>query len=370
MRALISPDSFGDTLTAVAAADAIAAGWVLGRPDDDVVRAPLSDGGPGFVDVLAARFGEVITTTVRGPLGDPVDARWLLHDLDGQRTAYIECAQACGLHQVGRPTPDTAWAATTHGVGELVLAALARSATTVVIGLGGSSTTDGGVGMLEALATAAGSTATDLAAAADLVAPLDLIVASDVENPLLGESGASHVFGPQKGADPDTVARLETRMVTVSDDLTAFAGRAVSDEAGAGAAGGLGAAMLALGGRRVSGAAVIAEVIGFADLIADTDVLITGEGRFDTQTLRGKVVAAVATAAREHGVPVIVVAGQVTLARSAIADAGIAAAHAITDIADSTEHAMSEAGPLLERLVADIASRWTTPRTAPGGPSE
>ncbi|MCX6470622.1 MAG: glycerate kinase [Corynebacteriales bacterium] len=370
MRALISPDSFGDTLTAVAAADAIAAGWILGRPDDDVVRAPLSDGGPGFVDVLATRFGEVITTTVRGPLGDPVDARWLLHHDDGHVTAYIECAQACGLHQVGRPTPDTAWAATTHGVGELVLAALARGATAVVVGLGGSATTDGGVGMLEALAAAAGSSGTDLAAAADLVTPLDLIVASDVENPLLGEWGAAHVFGPQKGADADTVARLETRMAQVDERLTALAGRVVSDEPGAGAAGGLGAALLALGGRRVSGATVIAEAIGFESLVAAADVLITGEGRFDSQTLRGKVVAAAASAAAAHAVPVVVVAGQVTLARAAISDAGIAEAHAIVDIADSTEHAMGEAGPLLERLVTDIARGWTTPRGGPGGPPE
>ncbi|MGJ0120807.1 glycerate kinase family protein [Williamsia sp. MIQD14] len=370
MRALISPDSFGDTLTAVAAADAIAAGWMLGRPGDEVVRAPLSDGGPGFVDVLATRFGEVVTTTVRGPLDDPVDARWLRHETAGRVTAYIECAQACGLHQVGHPSPDTAWAASTHGVGELVVAALAQGATTVVVGLGGSSTTDGGVGMLEALAAAAGATGADLAAAADLAAPLDLIVASDVENPLLGESGAAHVFGPQKGADADTVVRLEARMEQVNERLTALAGRAVADEPGAGAAGGLGAALLALGGRRVSGATVIADAIDFEALVTASDVLITGEGRFDTQTLRGKVVAAAAAAAAGHSVPVLVVAGQVTLERSAIADAGIAAAHAIVDIADSTEHAMGEAGPLLERLVADVARGWTARHTAPGGPSE
>ncbi|GAA1462190.1 glycerate kinase family protein [Williamsia maris] len=355
MRALIAPDSFGDTLTAVQAADAIATGWARARPDDDLVCAPLSDGGPGFVDVLAARFGRVISTTVPGPLGDPVDARWLIDDTDDTITAYIECAQACGLHQVGTRSPRTAFTASTRGVGDLIAAALAAGATTIVVGLGGSASTDGGAGLIAALA---GPGSPDPRAAADRLDGIDLIAASDVDNPLLGPAGAAAVFGPQKGADPDMVATLEDRMVAWNETLISLAGHDVADESGAGAAGGLGAALIALGARRVSGAAVIAAAIGLDDLVAAADLLITGEGKFDRQTLQGKVVSAVAASASAGDLPTVVFAGQVVLTHAELVGAGIAQAHAIVDIAESVQHAMDDAGPLLARLAEQAGLAW------------
>lgn len=356
MTVLVAPDSFGDTLTAVAAADCIAEGWLAARSQDSVLLAPQSDGGPGFVDVLASRLGTVYTTRVPGPLGAGVAARWLLHDdpdgaASGLTTAYLECAQCCGLHQLGgTPTPHTALAADTTGLGELIVAALAAGARRLVVGLGGSSTSDGGAGMITALG------GPDAARA--LLADIEIVVASDVENPLLGPLGAASVFGPQKGADPVTVARIEDRMRQWAQVLTEMAGRDVGELPGAGAAGGLGAALLALGGHRVAGATVVAQATGQSEVVAHADLVITGEGRFDSQTLRGKVVSALTSAAIGRGVPAIVLAGQVTLPAEEIADAGIAGAYAIVDRAGSVEVAMSDAAAQLTGLATDVAARW------------
>ncbi|OUC79271.1 glycerate kinase [Gordonia lacunae] len=351
MRILIAPDSFGDTMSAVVAAQAIARGWSAARPEDELVVAPQSDGGPGFVDVLASRFGTVITESVSGPLGAGVTARWLL---DEPSTAYIECAQACGLHQLGgTPTPRTAMTADTRGVGELVAAALARGAGRIVVGLGGSATTDGGRGLLEALGGGD--------RARERLRGVELVAASDVANPLVGPLGAAAVFGPQKGADPDTVTLLEGRLADWSRVLGELAGRDIAHEPGAGAAGGLGAALLALGGTRVSGAGVVAEVTGLAAEVAGADVVVTGEGKFDTQTLQGKVVSALHSAAssvgaRGAGAATIVLAGQVALRPDEIAAAGVAAAHAIVDIAGSVEVAMGDAENQLVALAESVAS--------------
>lgn len=350
LRVLIAPDSFGDTLTAVAAAQAIANGWSAARPDDVIVRAPQSDGGPGFVDVLASRFGDVREETVSGPLGASVRAHWLLDDRTDPPTAYIECAQACGLHQLGGgPTPRTALHADTRGVGELVAAAIAAGAGRIVVGLGGSATTDGGRGMIDALGGPTG--------AVEALRDIDIVAASDVENPLLGPHGAAAVFGPQKGADADALATLEERMSMWARVLTTMAGRDVSGEDGAGAAGGLGAALLALGGTRVSGATVVADATDQADDVAASDLVITGEGKFDSQTLRGKVVAALTAAAAAAGSPTIVFAGQVALEPEEIAAAGIAEAHSIVEHAGSLERAMTDAGNQLTALAEVTAAR-------------
>ncbi len=351
MTVLVAPDSFGDTLTAVAAADCIAAGWLSARSDDTVLLAPQSDGGPGFVDVLASRLGIVHTTRVSGPLGAAVEARWLLDTGTDGATAYLECAQCCGLHQLGgAPTPRTALAADSSGLGQLIVAALAAGASRLVVGLGGSSTSDGGAGLIGALGGPD--------AARELLSEVEIVVASDVENPLLGPLGAASVFGPQKGADHGTVAAIEERMRQWAQVLTALAGRDVADLPGAGAAGGLGAALLALGGHRVSGATVVAEATGQAEVVAAADLVITGEGKFDAQTLRGKVVSALTSAAIGCGVPAIVFAGQVALPPDEIADAGISGAYAIVDRAGSVELAMSDAARQLTGLAADVAARW------------
>ena len=359
VQVLIAPDCYGDSLTAVQAAEAIARGWRRGRPDDALTLAPQSDGGPGFVGVLAARVGDVHTLRVIGPLTGEVSAEWVL-DPERPRTAYIECAQACGLALLGGPpTVQTALAAHSRGVGQLIAAAVAAEAERIVVGLGGSSCTDGGRGMIDELAAHARSRdKASLIAARKLLAGVELIAATDVEHPLLGPMGAAAVFGPQKGADPDTVRVLEQRLSDWAVELNAAAGRAVSDEAGAGAAGGIGAALLALGARRESGAAIIAEHTRLADDVAAAQLVITGEGRFDDQSLHGKVVSALASGAGSHRIPVLVLAGQVTLDEATLADAGIAAAFSITDHAGSVQLAIEDAANQLEGLARVSAATW------------
>jgi glycerate kinase len=347
LRVLIAPDCYGDSLTAVQAAEAIAAGWKGARPDDTLMAAPQSDGGPGFVEVLASRVGGLRSATVSGPLTDEVTAEWVLDDASA--TAYVECAQACGLALLGGPpTVRTALEAHSRGVGQLVDAAVTAGARRIVVGLGGSSCTDGGRGLVEALG--------GLTAGRARLAGVELIAATDVEHPLLGPMGAAAVFGPQKGADPETVHVLETRLTEWAGELNAVAGRDVGAEPGAGAAGGIGAALLALGGRRESGAAVIAEHTGLAGDVAAAELIITGEGRFDDQSLHGKVVSALAAGARDT--PVLVLAGQITLDADALRAAGITAAHSIADYAGSIQLAMDDAANQLTGLARLTGERW------------
>jgi len=350
VQVLIAPDCFGDSLTAVEAANAIANGWRRGRPDDELTLAPQSDGGPGFVGVLAGRLGELHTLPVSGPLTEEVSAQWVL-DPAVPTTAYVECAQACGLALLGGPpTVQTALAAHSRGVGQLIAAAVRAGAGRIVVGLGGSACTDGGRGMVEELG--------GLEAGRKLLAGVELIAATDVEHPLLGPMGAATVFGPQKGADPETVRVLERRLSDWAVELNAAAGRAVSDEPGAGAAGGIGAGLLALGGRRESGAAIIAEHTRLADDVAAAELVITGEGRFDDQSLHGKVVSALAAGASSRRIPVLVLAGQVTLDEATLRDAGIAAAFSITDHAGSVALAIEDAANQLEELAKVTAATW------------
>ncbi len=359
LRILIAPDCYGDSLTAVQAAEAIADGWRRSRPGDELTFAPQSDGGPGFVDVLANRFGHVHRARVAGPLSAEVTADWVL-DPAPPGTAYIECAQACGLALLGEPpSVRTALAAHSSGVGQLIAAAVEAGAGRIVVGLGGSACTDGGRGIVDVLAAdVGGTTSAALEAGRELLAQVELIAASDVEHPLLGPMGAARVFGPQKGADPDTVLVLERRLADWAAELDAAAGRPVSVEPGAGAAGGIGAALLALGGKRESGAAIIAEHTRLADDVAAADLVITGEGRFDDQSLHGKVVSALAEGARLHDIPVLVLAGQVTLDEAALRKAGIAAAFSITDHAGSVRLAIDDAANQLAGLARVTASSW------------
>lgn len=348
LRVLIAPDSYGDSLTAVQAAAAIAAGWHRTRPGDRLVIAPQSDGGPGFVAVLASCLGEVRHLRVAGPLDVDVDARWVL-DAGGD-TAYLECAQACGLAQLGEPpSVQTALAAHSRGVGQLIAAACAAGAARIVVGLGGSASTDGGRGLVEELG--------GLPAGRARLADVELIAASDVEYPMLGPWGAARIFGRQKGADTATVGVLEQRLEAWSADLDAAAGRVVSAEPGAGAAGGIGAALLALGGVRQSGAAIVAAHTNLVDEIGAADLVITGEGCFDEQSLHGKVVGAVTGTARPRQVPVLVLAGQIGLDEPALAAAGILAARAIADYAGSVRLAMVDATNQLMGLASATAAQ-------------
>lgn len=348
LRILIAPDSYGESLTAVQAAAAIAAGWNRARPADQFTIAPQSDGGPGFVEVLASRGGELRRSPVCGPLDSDVEATWLF-DAESA-TAYLECAQACGLALLGGPpTPQTALAAHSAGVGQLIAAALQAGAKRIVVGLGGSSSTDGGRALVDQLG--------GLAAGRRRLSDVELIAASDVEYPLLGPWGAARIFGPQKGADSAAVAALEQRLDEWAVELDAAAGRPVSAESGAGAAGGIGAALLALGARCQSGAAIIAEHTGLADDIAAADLVVSGEGRFDAQSLHGKVIGALAAAARSRQVPMLVLAGQVDLDNSALRPAGIVAAYAIADYAGSVRLALVDAANQLMGLASAAAAQ-------------
>jgi glycerate kinase len=351
MRVLIAPDSYGDSLTAIQAAAAIAAGWNRIRPGDRFIVAPQSDGGPGFIEVLAQRLGQLRRLRVSGPIDGEVDAEWVFDP--ELATAYLGSATACGLALLeGPPTPQTALAAHSRGVGQLIAAALEAGATRIVVGLGGSASTDGGQGLVDALG--------GLYPARRRLAAVELVAACDVEYPLLGPWGAARIFGPQKGADADTVAALEQRLDAWAVRLDAAAGRAVSAESGAGAAGGIAAALLALGGRCESGAAIIAEHTGLADDIAAADFIITGEGRFDEQSLHGKVVGALAAAARPRKVPVLVLAGQVCLDDFAQRSAGILAAYAIADYAGSVRLALVDAANQLMGLASAAAAHLKT----------
>jgi glycerate kinase len=367
MRVLIAPDCFGGTLTAPEAAAAIAAGWRASAPDDELTICPLADGGPGFVEVLhSALGGHLHHRSVAGPLGDPVDAVWLEHD----GTAYLECAQACGLTLVPKEE-RRALAANTVGVGELVAHALEAKVHTIVMGLGGSGSTDGGAGMFRALGAvpvdehdeALPSGGGPLVDTARLSGKVDLgdvrlVAASDVENPLLGKLGAARVFGPQKGADDLAVRRLERSLTRWADVLAEVAGRDVRDEKGAGAAGGLGAALIALGARVESGAGVVRRLTGLDTALDDAQLVITGEGSFDFQSLRGKLVTRVSGAAAERGTPCLVLAGQVSVGRRRAASAGVEQAYSVAEHVGSPEASLADPAGTLTALAKHVSAQW------------
>ncbi|MFG3704216.1 glycerate kinase [Micromonospora sp. NPDC047670] len=378
MRVLLCPDKFAGTLSAPDVADAVAAGWREVAPADDLLVRPLSDGGPGFLDVLADVLGgrRVPVPTV-DPLGRPVAGEILL-TADGA-TAWLESAQACGLHLLA-PAERDPKATTSYGLGVLVAAAVEAGARTVVIGLGGSGTNDGGAGMLTALgvtpldesgrALPYGGAALGAAVALDGAPRLRdarLVAATDVDNPLLGLHGASSVFGPQKGADRADVllldAALERFAAVLERDLPGCPDR-LGALPGGGAAGGLGAAVLALGGRCESGIGLVTREIGLDAALDEVDLVITGEGSFDHQSLRGKVVAGVAGAARDRGLPCVVLAGQVSTGRREAGAAGVTDAYSLVEHFGGEERgglgaALERPAEGLRALGARLARQWS-----------
>lgn len=370
---LIAPDSFTGTLSAQQAADAIAAGWLRSAPDDVIVCQPLADGGPGMLDVLLDTLGgRLLAQTVTGPLGEQVPATLLLTP-DG--SAYLESAQACGLDLVPLSRRDPG-RTTTRGVGELIGAAVDAGARRIVVGLGGSGTNDGGSGALAALGAGpadllgAGGAAlallsgpVDLRPARDRLGDVELIVASDVDHRLLGPNGATAVFAPQKGASRAQVAVLEEALSTWARQTDP---RLVGSP-GSGAAGGLGFGLMLLGGRRQSGSRLVASAVGLDRHISTADLVVTGEGSFDHQSLGGKVVAGVAHAAMAHGRPVVVLAGRVELGRREMQALGVESAYAVLDSATTPapgQPAMLPEHPAaaLEALAARVARTWSPRR--------
>ncbi|MGA4838748.1 glycerate kinase [Streptomyces sp. G45] len=367
---LIAADKFKGSLTAVQVARRVTAGLRAVVPDLPVRALPVADGGDGTVDAAVAAGFERREVRVTGPLGTEVTAAYALRE----RTAVVEMAEASGLQRL----PDGVFApltATTYGTGELLGAALDAGARTVVFGVGGSATTDGGAGMLAALGArfldadgapvAPGGGPLRHLASADLsgldprLADTEIVLASDVDNPLTGPKGAAAVYGPQKGATEEDVAALDTALAHFARVLGRTLGPRALDHAdapGAGAAGGIGyGALVALGASFRPGIDVMLDVLGFAPALAGARLVITGEGSLDEQTLHGKAPAGVAAAARAAGVEAVAVCGRLALPPQALGAAGIRRAYALTDIEPDVTRCVAEAGPLLERLAARVA---------------
>lgn len=363
MRVVFAPDKFAGTLTAVEAAAAMARGWARRSPGDELVQVPMSDGGPGFVDVLhAALGGDLHAVTVTGPYDEPTPATVLRIDA----TAYVESAQAVGLH-LAQPDERDPERAHTRGFGELLDAALSTGATRIVVGLGGSGTNDGGAGMLAALGASAkgGSldagpaaladlTAVDLAGVRARFADVELVMASDVDNPLLGINGATKIYGPQKGLP-------EERLVVVDSWLQRFAevtDRKLAGQKGAGAAGGLGYGLMLLGATRTAGVEVVADAVDLAGHLSRADLAVTGEGAFDFSSRSGKVPYGVAEVATDHLVPCIALAGQVLIGSREMRALGVESAYSLVGLVGE-ERALAAPAESLADLAERTARTWS-----------
>ena len=369
MRIVVAPDSFKGSVSALAAADAMARGVRAVFAGAEVIRVPIADGGEGTVEALVAATGGAIQHgTVRGPLGEEVRAIWGI--LGDGRTAVIEMAAASGLPLVPRERRDPR-VTTTYGTGELIRAALDRGLRKLVVGIGGSATNDGGAGMARALgarfldATGAelpeggGALARldriDLSGLDGRLAGADVMVACDVDNPLTGPRGASAVYGPQKGATAEMVRELDAaleRFAAVAQEAT---GRVVADIPGAGAAGGLGAGLMLFTPARLRpGVVIVLETTGFARLVEHADLVITGEGRTDFQTAMGKAPVGVAAVAREHAVPVVCLAGGLGEGADDVLAMGIDAIASIVPQPMSVEECMTRGAELIEAGAARV----------------
>ncbi|MFM9445980.1 glycerate kinase [Streptomyces acidiscabies] len=365
---LVAADKFKGSLTAVEVAERVTAGLRTTVPGVEVEALPVADGGDGTVAAALAAGFDRHDVRVAGPLGHEVTAAFALRG----DTAVVEMAEASGLHRLPRGA-FAPLSASTYGSGELLRAALDAGARTIVFGVGGSASTDGGAGMLSALGARfldadgepvapGGGGLADLARAdlTDVDARLksvDLILASDVDNPLTGPTGAPAVYGPQKGASPDDVDVLDAALAHFAKVLETAVGPKAAEHAlapGAGAAGGIGYGALLLGARFRPGIEIMLDVLGFAPALARADLVITGEGSLDTQTLHGKAPAGVAAAARTAGKDVIAVCGRLALTPEALAGAGIRRAYPLTEIEPDVARCIAEAGPILERVAERI----------------
>lgn len=370
MKIVIAPDSFKDSLSAEKVADAIAAGLAEVLPHANLVKCPMADGGEGTVEaIVAAGNGQLRRNQVQGPLGEPVEAHWGW--LPDSHTAIIEMAEASGLQLVA-PAQRDACISSTYGTGELIRAALDAGARRVILAIGGSATNDAGAGALQALGLGlfddqgnslargglalAGVVRIDLTGLDPRLTEVRFEIAADVNNPLCGEHGASAIFGPQKGASAEQVRLLDQALGHFADHCAQVLPKDVRDEPGSGAAGGLGFAAKAFFGAQFRpGVEVVAELVGLAEAVKDADLVITGEGRFDAQTLRGKTPFGVARIAQANGVPVVVLAGTLGEGYQALYEHGINAAFAIASGPMTLQDACDRAGQLLTDRARDIA---------------
>lgn len=377
MRILIAPDSFKGSLSSVEVARALADGWVRARPDDEVDLSPLADGGEGTLEAIAASGGwQSLPAAARDPLGEPITCRFLR---DGGR-AVVELASASGLSLLAPDRLDPL-GASTFGTGLTLAAAIGLGVRNVVLGLGGSATTDGGSGLLRALGARfldadgrelpmgggalEGVARVDLDGLAPVLGEVSVTVASDVTNPLLGETGAAATYGPQKGADTGQVALLDHALGHYADVLEMAAGRSVRDVPGAGAAGGTTAGLLSIADRFAAfevrpGVEVVMELTRFAEALGASDLVLTGEGRIDRQTTYGKTVLGVARRAAAAGRPCICFGGGVD-EEGIVALAGIAVVMPVVERPIGLAEQMAAGAEPIERAaerVARLVTLW------------
>lgn len=373
MKIVIAPDSFKDSLSAQAVADAIASGLAEVWPHAELIKCPMADGGEGTIEaLLAACNGELMSASVSGPLGALVNAQWGW--LAESRTAIIEMAMASGLQLLTLAQRD-ACVTSTEGTGQLISAALDAGARRVILAIGGSATNDGGSGMLSALGArfldaddqtlAPGGLALAELARIDLsgfdprLSDVCVEIAADVDNPLCGPNGASSIFGPQKGASPEQVMALDAALGCFADHTAQVLGQDLRDSPGSGAAGGMGfAAKAYLKASFRAGVEVVADLTGLEHALIGADLVITGEGRFDAQTLRGKTPLGVARVARRRQVPVIVLAGTLGEGYEQLYAQGIGAAFALVSGPMSLEQACRDTRRLLHERARDVARLW------------
>ncbi|WP_307844828.1 glycerate kinase [Actinospica acidithermotolerans] len=365
---VIAPDKFKGSLSAAEVADAVAAGLSAAGAAVGLRTIPIADGGDGTVDAAVSAGFQRATVTVRGPLGEPVEAAYAVSN----HTAVVELAEASGLRRLPPGVFDSLHSST-YGTGEVIRAALDAGARTLILGVGGSASTDGGTGMLAALGArfldsagdeleGCGAALTELASV-DLsglderIAQTEVILATDVDNPLLGTFGAAAVYGPQKGAAPDDVLTLETGLGRLVDVLTKQLGEhavAAAAQPGAGAAGGVGyGAVVGLGATVRPGIELMLELLGVEQAMRGASLVVTGEGSLDEQSLRGKAPVGVARLAALHGVPVVAVCGRLRLTRDQLRQAGIREAFALAEIEPDPARSMADA----RRLLGEIAPR-------------
>ncbi|EKK3976545.1 glycerate kinase [Cronobacter sakazakii] len=372
-KIVIAPDSFKESLSAMDVAKAIEAGFREIYPQAHYVCVPMADGGEGTVEAMvAATGGQIITTPVTAPLGNKVDGFFGL--LGDGETAVVEMAAASGLHLVPTAQRDPR-ITTSYGTGELILAALERGVKAIIIGIGGSATNDGGAGMMQALGArfldgegcelAPGGAALarlerlDLSALDPRLAQVSVTAACDVDNPLCGEKGASAVFGPQKGATPAMVTELDAALRRFGEQLEAATGKAIISAPGAGAAGGMGAALLGmLNAELRPGIEIVIESLGLAQAVRDADLVITGEGRLDSQSIHGKTPVGVARVAKQFQRPVVAIAGSLTPDYQIVHEHGIDAAFSVIDRIVTLQEALDNAERNLRVTARNVAALW------------
>ncbi|SEB61840.1 glycerate kinase [Nocardioides exalbidus] len=347
-RVLLAPDKFKGSLSAEGVAAALASGLRRVRPDARIDCLPVADGGDGTVDAAVASGFARVGVEVRGPTGEPVATSYARRGSVG----VVEMADACGLVRLpgGVPAP---LAASSRGLGEAMVAALDAGCRELVVGIGGSASTDGGRGLLEALG-ARTDDGLDLSGLHPALAATRVVVACDVDNPLTGPEGAAAVYAPQKGATPEDVAVLDARLGEWADLVAAATGRDLRSVPGAGAAGGVGFGLVAvLGAELRPGIELMLDLLGFADRVVGTDLVVTGEGSLDEQSLRGKAPVGVSSAAGLAGAPVVAVCGRRLLSPDQLVAAGIGSAYALTDVEPDLDTCLREPA----RLLADLGER-------------